>query len=365
MEMRPSYTLCLCGLIAILSISCTQNKTHEVWSIERASEWSEKWGWLRGANFQPSTAINQLEMFQSETFDSLTIERELEWASDLGFNCMRVYLHHQAWETDREGFKKRLATYLDISWQKGIGTMLVFFDDCWNAEYQSGTQPPPKPGIHNSGWVQDPGKRYYEDPTMILTLEAYVKDMLESFAEDERIVLWDLYNEPGNSGWGDQSLPLLKKVVSWAREINPSQPITIGVWNSKLTRLNQFQLENSDIISYHNYDPPDSHQKSIDTLKRYGRPLICSEYMARTRGSRFENTLPLLKKEQIGAINWGFVSGKTNTIYEWDKPIPSGEEPELWFHDILRTDGTPYSEAEVNLIRQLTGKMSPRDNDRD
>jgi len=140
-------------MIVLSGISSAQTNK---WTIEKANEWSEKWGWLRGANFQPSTAINQLEMFQAETFDAVTIDKELGWAEDLGMNCMRVYLHHLAWKIDKEGFKERINKYLEISWRHNIGTMIVFFDDCWNPEYQAGKQPEPKTGIHNSGWVCDP-----------------------------------------------------------------------------------------------------------------------------------------------------------------------------------------------------------------
>ena len=78
-------------------------------------------------NFQPSTAINQLEMFQAATFDPATIDKELGWAEGLGLNAMRVYLHHIAWTTDKAGFKKRLDQYLQIADKHGIKTIMVFF----------------------------------------------------------------------------------------------------------------------------------------------------------------------------------------------------------------------------------------------
>ncbi len=345
-----------CSLfLAIFTITQAICQSDE-WTIERAESWSEKWGWLVGANFQPSTAINQLEMFQEDSFDPVTIDRELGWAADLGMNCMRVYLHHLAWMVDPEGFKARLDNYLEISWAHGIGTMIVFFDDCWNPAYQLGRQPDPKPGVHNSGWIRDPGDLIHDDPTIIHVLEAYVKDIITTHAEDERIIIWDLYNEPGNSGYGNRSMPLLQNVFRWAREINPSQPLTVGVWSDRLTELNQFQIENSDIISYHDYNDTDKHRAQIEELKRHGRPMVCSEYMARTRGSWFKNILPLLRDEKVGAINWGFVSGKTNTIYAWDTPIESGEEPRVWFHDIFRKDGSPYDQEELELIKRLTAR---------
>lgn len=344
-------------IVSVFAMSCKDKNANEQqirWSVEKANQWYQQQGWRVGCNFIPSTAINQLEMWQAETFDTLTIDRELWYAESIGFNTVRVYLHHLAWQIDPNGFKIRMNKYLSLAHKHGIKTIFVFFDDCWNPKYFPGKQPEPKIGVHNSGWVRDPGDLLFLKPEIIDTLELYVKDILGSFKNDERILLWDLYNEPGNSGYGNASMPLLRKVFAWAREVNPSQPVSSGVWHFNLKDLNDFQVNNSDIITYHNYETDSLHQKAIDTLRRYQRPLICTEYMARTRGSLFSNILPLLKKEKIGAINWGLVAGKTNTIYAWDTPMPTGEEPPVWFHDIFRPDGSPYKDEEIELIKSLT-----------
>ncbi|HEY9047496.1 MAG TPA: glycoside hydrolase family 2 TIM barrel-domain containing protein [Ohtaekwangia sp.] len=355
------------AFIACLVTSCKQKETttdttvpvpavREVWTKDQANEWYKQWGWLRGSDFIPSTAINQLEMWQAETFDTATINRELGWAESIGLNSMRVYLHHLAWQVDSTGFKDRVNQYLGIADKHHISTLFVLFDDCWSPVYQAGKQPEPKTGIHNSGWVRDPGDKLHEDSTLYITLEKYTKDILSHFASDKRIVLWDVYNEPGNSGYGTKSLPLLSKVFQWGREVNPSQPLSAGVWSKDLEELNRYQLANSDVITYHNYSVPEDHQQWIDSLRTYGKPLICTEYMARTRGSRFDNIMPILKEQNIAAYNWGLVAGKTNTIYAWDTPMPDGKEPKIWFHDIFRKDGTPYSKEEIALIKKLTGK---------
>jgi len=352
-------TLIAFTAFVLLLIGCSikqKQTTRDVWTKEQAITWYQKWGWLRGSDFIPSTAINQLEMWQAETFDTATIDRELGWASSIGMNCMRVYLHHVAWQYNSSGFIQRMHQYLAIADKHGISTIFVFFDDCWNAEYMPGKQPEPKTGIHNSGWVRDPGDLILTDSALYTVLERYVKDVLQEFSQDKRIVLWDLYNEPGNSDLGDKSLPLLQKAFLWGREINPSQPLSAGVWDENLTALTKYQVETSDVITYHDYNPLKEHLARIARLKKYGRPLICTEYMARKRNSTFATIMPMLKKENIGAINWGLVSGKTNTIYAWDTPIKDGAEPDLWFHDIFRKDGTPYKQKEVDLIKQLTGK---------
>ncbi len=359
--MRKTFIL-VTAIIFAVTVSCGSNKDaknqmseiRKVWNVEQAQQWQQQNGWLRGSDFNPSTAINQLETWQAESFDTLTISRELGWASDIGMNCMRVYLHHVAWEVDREGFKGRMDKYLQIADSKGIKTIFVFFDDCWNPEYKAGKQPDPSPGVHNSGWVRDPGDLLFRDSSVMTILESYVKDILTTFSEDKRVAMWDLYNEPGNSGYGNKSIPLLEKVFMWGWEIRPSQPLSVGVWSKGLTDLNKIQLENSDIITYHNYDNPEKHQQAIDTLKLLGRPMVCTEYMARRNNSLFTNIMPILKENNIGAINWGLVAGKSNTKYAWDEPVPDGSDPPLWFHEIFHPDGTPYKQEEVDLIKSLT-----------
>jgi hypothetical protein len=349
--MKKSFVTLLC--FCFVYFLQAQN-VRPVWPKTEALQWYAAKGWLRGCDFIPSTAVNQLEMWQAESFDTATISRELGYAQNIGLNCMRVFLHHLAWQQDPEGFKNRMNRYLDIADRHNIKTIFVFFDDCWNETYHIGTQPAPKPGIHNSGWLRDPGKLLYDDPELMKVLENYVKDVLNTFKSDHRILLWDLYNEPGNSGYRNKSMVLLKNVFHWSKEINPSQPLSAGVWNPDLTELNRFQLTESDVITYHNYEPEKAHLEAIDTLRKYGRPLICTEYMARLRNSTFFNIMPMLKKENVGAINWGLVSGKTNTKYAWDTPMPNGAEPAVWFHDIFRPDGKPYSQQEVDFIKSLT-----------
>ena len=364
MRLKPLFFLLL--LMGTLQVDAQRTKNTkapvvatapgQVWSAEKANAWYAQQPWINGANFLPSTAINQLEMWQAATFDTATISRELGWASGIGFNTMRVYLHSLAWKQDPDGFKHRVDQYLNVANRHGIKTMFVFFDDCWNKIPQAGPQPAPQPGIHNSGWVQDPGQPLSNDTTLFPELEKYVTDVMTRFKTDKRILLWDLYNEPGNSGKGDSSLPLLKKVFSWARAVNPQQPISVGLWAWDLQNLNAFQMQNSDVITYHNYEDQPWHLRTLELLEASGKPLICTEYMARTRNSRFSTILPMLKMQNIGAINWGFVAGKSNTIYAWDTPIPSGEQPIEWFHDIFFPDGTPYRQDEVNLIKKMNDK---------
>lgn len=347
----PLKTITL-SLFLSFSISISAQQ----WSIEKANDWYSKQPWLVGCNFIPSTAINQLEMWQEETFDTATINRELGLAGSVGMNIVRVYLHDLAYEADKEGFKKRINTFLDIATSHGIVTSFVIFDDCWQPDPKIGKQPEPKPGVHNSGWMQSPHSDVANDSRRRFEwarLEVYVKDILTSFSGDNRILYWDLYNEPSPKPLhGTRALPLLKEVFAWAKEASPSQPITSGVF-FKFVRYNKFQLSNSDIITFHNYENAKNLQSQIKELKKLGRPVICTEWMARTRDSKIETNLPVFKEENVGCIMWGLVSGKTQTIYPW-RPKVNEKEPALWFHDLFRPDGTPYRKEEIEIFQKLT-----------
>lgn len=330
--------------------------TTQRWTAEQAWEWYRAQPWLVGTNFIPSTAINQLEMWQAETFDPATIDRELGWAASLGMNTHRVFLHDLLWQIDRDGFVTRLDQFLSLCQKHGARPLLVFFDDCWNTNPAPGRQPTPQPGVHNSGWVQSPGEAVVTDPAAWGRLETYVRGVLEAFGQDERILGWDLYNEPGNRGLGERTLPLLEAVFKWARAANPSQPLTVGVWRAGVSPINELTLGSSDITSFHRYNfPPEELRAEIERLLALGRPVICTEYMARKFGSTFAAYLPVFKETGVAAYNWGLVSGKTNTIYAWGEPLP-GVEPPLWFHDIFRADGSPYKADEVETIRHYTSQ---------
>ena len=342
----------LVSLLFFIAVGSFSQK--KIWSAKKANDWYKKQGWLVGANFLPSTAINQLEMWQAETYDANTIDKELGWAQGIGMNVMRVYLHDLAWKADPTGFKQRMDDFLSIAARHKIKILFTILDDCWNPDAKIGTQPKPKPGVHNSGWVRSPSKNVHDSTLHWTYLEKYVKDVLITFKDDKRILMWDLYNEPGNSGYNLGSFQLLKKMYLWAWSVRPSQPLTSATWYDNKV-LNDYVLANSDIITFHNYSDAASLEKELLAKTKLGRPVICSEYMARTNNSRFETHLPLFKKYKVGAINWGLVSGKSNTIFPWGSKEGS-PEPQLWFHDIFRKDGTSYDKKETDLIKQLTSK---------
>lgn len=342
-----------------------------IWTPQQANDWYAGQPWYVGADFLPSTAINQLEMWQAETFDTATIDKELALAESIGMNVMRVYLHDLVFENDEQGFYDRINQFLEIADKHHIKILFTIFDSCWDPFPKTGKQRDPKPFVHNSGWVQSPGQAALKDSAQYPRLEQYVKAVVGKFANDRRIIAWDVWNEPDNMTGASYEkveipnkvalvIPLLKKTFEWARSVNPSQPLTSGVWagnwqsDSTLKPIEKLQLSESDIISFHCYDDSVTLHKKIDELKRYNRPLWCTEYMARPNKSTFQSSLPVAKANKVAMINWGFVDGKSQTKYPWDSWTKTyTAEPPLWFHDIFHKDGTPYKQAEIDFIKSM------------
>jgi hypothetical protein len=343
------------------------------WSEADANAWYAHQPWLVGSDYIPSDAINQLEMWQAATFDPQRIDLELGWAQAIGMNTMRVFLHNLLWQQDPDGFRRRIDTFLAIAAQHHIRPIFVLFDSCWDPNPKLGPQHPPIPGVHNSGWVQGPGRTALEDPDQYQYLQAYVQGVVGAFANDPRILAWDLWNEPDNlnqGSYGSEEPPnevalvqkLLPQVFAWARSVNPTQPLTSGLyqgdWTSlaTLTPLERMQVQDSDVLSFHNYGWPEDFEHHLLLLEQYHRPILCTEYMARGVGSLFDTILPIAQKYRVAAINWGFVQGKTQTWLPWDswqRPYVLLQPP-VWFHDVFYPDGRPYRQHEIDLIRQLT-----------
>ena len=360
-------------LVILALVSCAASSAQrQKWSAQQANDWYKQQPWLVGSNYVPATAINELEMWQEDSFDPQRIDRELGWAESIGMNTMRVFLHDLLWK-DPERFKRRIDTFLTISARHGIKPMFVLFDSCWDPNPQLGKQRAPRPGVHNSGWMQSPGAKALQDAADYPRLEAYVKGVVGAFAHDRRILAWDIWNEPDNTSDRDPKnkvelvLTLLPKAFAWAREAGAEQPLTSGVWtgdwtDEKLSAMQRVQLDLSDLISFHNYDGPTELEKRINWLLRFNRPLLCTEYMARGNGSFFIGSLPVFKKYGVAAINWGLVQGKTQTHFPWDswqRPYVD-REPAIWFHEVFKTDGSPYIPEEVAYIKRMTGRGKAR-----
>jgi hypothetical protein len=367
-------------LALTLLLSLSGRAETQRWSEAKANAWYAQQPWLVGVNYVPATAVNTIEMWQADTFDPPQIDKELGWAENTGMNMVRVFLPYLLWDRDPAAFKQTIDTFLTIASKHHIRTILVLFDSCFDPRAKLGPQHPPIPGVHNSAWVQSPGGAALEDPSQYPHFKAYVQGVVGAFANDPRVLLWDIWNEPNNivpfyakyepKDKVKLELALLPQAFEWARSANPTQPLTSGVWRGggwsstgQLAPLERIQTEESDVMSFHNYGWPEDWEQQVEGLEHYHRPIICTEFMARGIGSTFDTILPIAKKHHVGANAAALVYGKIQSYLpweSWDHPYILSEPP-IWFHDIFYPDGRPYRPAEIKLIRELTGKSAASD----
>ncbi|MBV7335319.1 glycoside hydrolase family 5 protein [Chloroflexi bacterium TSY] len=288
------------------SIIQRENIVGEQWTPNKAQSWYANIDLIRGCNYLPRTAINTTKLWQASTFDPETINQELGWAADAGYNGVRIFVQYLVWQDDPDGLKQRMDQLLTIASQHNIRAMFTLFDDCAFAgkEPYLGPQDDPVPGVHNSGWTPSPGLQRVTDKSVWPSLEQYVKDIVGRFGHDPRVLIWDLYNEPGNSKMGEKSLPLIEASFAWARAANPERPLTISAWQDAPTyhgQLSQRMLGLSDVVSFHYYNR-EGIEEAIKRCQTFGRPVINTEWLHRPKGNTCKKSCPSSHESKLVGI---------------------------------------------------------------
>ena len=341
------------------------------WSAATANEWYSRQPWIVGSDYIQSNTVNQIEMWQQETFDGDRIDLELGWAESLGINTLRVTLDDDLWEKESGGFQRRMDKLLKLAEKHRMRVIFVLFDSIGDPYPELGHQRQPKPGVRNSAWVQTPGSKGLTDPKQLQKALAYAEEVVAAFSIDKRVLAWDVWNDPGNTNEGrygsfepanktELMRTILAQAFKYARAGNPTQPVTSGLakgdWSSadKLGPLEKIQVENSDVISFQNYDGPQEFEKRVKWLQAYGRPVICTGFLARNQGNTFEAILPIALKYDVGAISGDLVQGKTQMWLPWDSWLQpyTDRQPAVWVDDIFQSKGPPYREEETDFIRK-------------
>lgn len=358
---RNKFLVCLCVVLlwAGSGRCALAQPVSAQWSQARAWAWYNQQPWPCGFNYIPANAINYTAMWDKTSFSPAVIDRELALASQTGFNCLRVVLQYAVWENDPQYFKNTLGKFLALADKHHLKVMPCLFDDCvFNDQLDPkiGVQPEPVKGWYAWAWSPSPGHTMVADTTSYPKLERYVKEVMTAFKKDNRLFVWDLYNEPTNGGLGKKSLPLVRRVFRWAREVNPVQPVTIGYWSDN-PALRKLIEENADITTFHNYGTAENMREAIAKLQQQQRPMICTEWLNRPNGSVVANILPVLHEQKIGALSWGLVNGKTQTQLPWGHR-PGDPEPAIWQHDLYRNDLTIYNPTEMGLFKELIKKSA-------
>ena len=327
------------------------------WTLERAQAWGKANPWYCGFNQIPANAINDVDIWQKGGFSPEVLRKEFKLASDLGFNCVRIFLQYKVYEDDPVWFLRAFERYLQLADEAKLKVMPVLFDDCKfgpATDPELGKQTEPLPGWGMWGWVPSPGHTMVADSRTHGRLEEYVKSVILHHKDDPRIFVWDLYNEPtfAMGRFSRHSLALVKKCFKWAREINPSQPLTVCRWNND-KGVNDIVLNESDIITFHCYQSADGTRKVLKDMVQLGRPVICTEWLYRPNGCDIPNILPIYKETGVGSMIWGLVNGKSQTHLPNGVYTPNFKGP--WKHDLYRPDHTPYDVKDLEIIKKATG----------
>jgi hypothetical protein len=361
-------------VISLFSVAVAIAQTPQ-WSPSAAADWYARLPWLIGANYLQSNTVNQIEMWQNDTFDGDRIDMELGWAESLGINTLRVSLHQMLWDHDAGALKSRMGKLLTLADKHKMKVIFVLFDSFGDPYPELGRQRQAKQGVRDSVWAQSPGAKGLIDAQATEKALAYAEELVAWFSIDKRILAWDVWNEPDfvNTGVYAISEPpnkidlvrkLLPKIFQYARAGSPTQPLTSGLYKgdwsspSTLSPIEKIQIELSDFISFQNYEGPQEFEKRVQWLKAFGRPVMCTGFLARNQGSSVETILPIALKYDVGALVGDLVQGKTMRYLPWDSwQTPYvGREPPVWSQDLFLSTGPLYKKQDADIIRDMIAK---------
>ncbi len=322
------------------------------WGHRRIWDWYNQLGAVKGVNYVPRYAVNSVEMWMADTFDTDCIDQELGWAREAGYTAIRVPLQYAVWADDPDGFMDRVERFMDIARDNGLRVVPVLFDDFspGGDKPNVGPQPDPEPGVHNAHWVPSPAWDAVVDPAAWQSLEAYVQAVVRAFRRDKTILFWDLYNQAGAGREREGSLPLMEQTFTWVRDLDPRQPLAVPAWTLFGSAMTARKLERSDLITFQSFATPKEVDALLTLLRRHDRPIICTDWLMRQNGNDFDSMLPLFAACRVGWFNRGLVRGRTQ-MWLQQEGVRSESDPDVWQQDVLNDDGEPYRREDVEAIQ--------------
>lgn len=353
------------------------------WTETEIWDWYKAHEWISGFNFIPSGSMKGslwfLQEYQhAEAFRETA--KEIALAASMGFNSIRMGIPFAVWKQEHDSFFKNMDQFLDLLHQYGLTLMPVLFGDCCvpKEKYQPptlGPQPEPVPGYFGGSPVtpfddstqsgETVGYNITDDPALEPEILRFIGELADRYGQDDRILIWNIWNEAGNSGRHSMSLPMMEKLFALFRERDVKQPLTADVWGAGADNpygwykkpgiyddIEHHSIELSDIVTFHYYGDYIHSRQYIDILRKYGRPLINTEWLHRPFRSLIQTHLPLWKKEGVGSYFFGFVNGKSqfHIVWEFIKNLPD-IDTDLWMHDVFHSDFTPYDPEEIEVIK--------------
>jgi hypothetical protein len=336
------------------------------WDERRAFQYMQRFGEVKGCNYVPSDGSSILHSPNKEL-----IRREIGWARNVvGLNSVRVWVDLADYQINEEQVLTNFESFLGTCDANQIKVLPVlslqsFLDPEYDSKAAGASGPllDFHPSVHGGGWRYSnrlgwpccepegniPSKTMAAWVKTKPAAEHFIRSLLSRYAKDDRVLLWDLYNEAPKA-----ARPLVETIFQWAREVNPSQPLSV-CWQGH---------DLSDVITFHTYARPGFETANrnspgwdflteLDWARAWGRPMLCTEWLARPFGNTIEAILPFYERYHIGWYVWGLCAvGPAQYQFPWDWPMGS-PPPEKWFHCLLYPDGTPYSAEEILMIRDF------------
>ncbi|MBQ9098008.1 MAG: cellulase family glycosylhydrolase [Clostridia bacterium] len=356
------------------------------WSKEQAWEWYKAQPWIRGFNGYPQNCVNRIAMWQAHNHQAVIaqIEKEFALARETGLNAVRAIIQFEVWYYEHDSFMANLEEYLNLAQRYGIKVMLCLGNDCtvpkddWkpvvfgeqNVDW--GWHSGIRKGPHAKGY-RAPGYMMADDPEYLPEYYRMVDELAAKYAKDERIHIWDVWNEIGNGRRGQMSVPYMEKFFEIIRSHDPIQPLTADCYhyddNAEVSAPEALcALELSDVITFHCYGSYQKTIKVIEFLKRYGRPLINNEWLNRIHKNRVEELFPLFYLEGIGSYHWGLIQGFSQTYEPWGSYFDKIADPDyegdleltLLQHDLYRFNGLPYVAKEIAIIKEFAARADEK-----
>ncbi|MBQ9511518.1 MAG: cellulase family glycosylhydrolase [Clostridia bacterium] len=348
------------------------------WTESEAWAWQEKVGWLRGCNFIGSDCAGRVDMWQSYKNDEhmKTAERELALCRDTGFNTVRIIIEFDVWLQEHDSFMRIFEKYIELCAKYDLMVMVVLANE---AQLCRGDRYVPKRlgeqayalGYHQGRLPITPEQKalvpYHElerDETRDKYVEM-VKEIVGKYRDDNRIICWNVFNEPGITVGEERSLPLIRLMFDTVRALDPVQPLASDVWwwgnPDSIRPFDKLSLELSDVISWHCYKPFEQFVVDYERLTHFNRPILLTEWLHRINRQKVRDVYPLLYLEKINCWCWGFVAGKTQTYEPWDSLWEQYDKTDgkvdydftCWQHDLYRPSLRPYDPEEIRLIKRF------------
>lgn len=209
------------------------------------------YSFVRGFNYQPGYAYNSYEAWRF--FDAETFRRELTWGKRAfpGFNTVRYWLSYDAFRYEEDRQRENFETALGIADSLRLKAVPVLFNRWHDYNMDNG-------GIYidqfvpESSWCSGDGRAQYK---------RYISNIVGDHRHDERILAWDMCNEPFSYGADNAFTAVvrgyekawLEDMYGLCRAQDASAPVIFSPFRMDVSLMEEY-APICDVFLLHRYD---------------------------------------------------------------------------------------------------------------